>query len=320
MIEQAVQLFFSDWFAAFFDPQKRIFFGYLLAALSIALLWLVFYQKRDLRFSVKEIFSFKHWLSASARADYYLMIINGALMTLLSPALLANASIAAFIFTGLHSLFDGRVLIANDVSAEIIALSFTLFLFVFDDFARYWLHRWLHTFPILWSFHKVHHSATVLNPFTVFRAHPIEAVLFTVRSALVQGVSIAVFIYFFGDKVTLFTVLGANIFGFFFNLLGSNLRHSPVSIGYWHSVERVFISPAQHHIHHSHAVEHIDKNFGVVFAFWDYWFGSHHFSEKNQTLSYGLAHNMPAKPHTLFNLYLNPFKDAWSYLKGKTSY
>ncbi|MEC7230725.1 MAG: sterol desaturase family protein, partial [Verrucomicrobiota bacterium] len=49
---------------------------------------------------------------------------------------------------------------------------FYLFLFILDDFARYWLHRWLHAIPLLWSFHKVHHSASTLNPFTVFRTHP----------------------------------------------------------------------------------------------------------------------------------------------------
>ena len=316
MLEQAVQLFFSDWLTAFFNPQKRIFWGYLLAALSIALLWLMFYQKKDLSLSFKQIFSFKTWLSRSARADYYLMIINGVVMTVLSPRLLAKATIATLLFTGLHTLFDGRALITTDISASTLAIAFTLFLFVFDDFARYWLHRWLHAFPLLWSFHKVHHSATVLNPFTVFRTHPIEAILFTLRSAIVQGVSVAFFIYFFGDKVTLVTVLGASIFTFIFNILGSNLRHSPVPIGYWHPVERVFISPAQHHIHHSVAPAHIDKNFGVVFSIWDVWFGSHCFSEKNQSLSFGLAHQMPKNKHTLFTLYFYPFKDAWYILKG----
>ena len=319
VFEQAVQLFFSDWLTAFFNPQKRVFWGYLVSALMIGFLWLVIYKRINLISSLKLIFSPIVWLSKSARADYLLMIINGVIMTFLSPRLLGKATIATLLFTWLHELFDGRALIGANTSAEVIAIAFTLFLFVFDDFARYWLHRWLHTSALLWSFHKVHHSATTLNPLTVFRSHPVEAVLFTLRSALVQGISVAAFIYFFGDKVTLVTVLGASLFTFIFNLLGSNLRHSPVSISYWDWLERIFMSPAQHHIHHSYAPEHIDKNFGVVFSFWDLWFSSHCFSKKEQVLSYGLnnAHKSNAQEdkHNLLSLYFLPFKDTWQILR-----
>jgi len=318
IIDQAVELLFGDWFAAFFNPQKRIFWGYLLASLLVALLWLTILQKKHITPALQQIFSPTSWLSQSARADYALMIINGIIMTLLSPQLLGNATIASLLFLGLHDIFNGRALLTNNIPNEVIAISFTLFLFIFDDFARYWLHRWLHTSPLLWAFHKVHHSATSLNPFTVFRTHPVEAVLFTLRSALVQGITVALFIFFFGDKVTLVTVLGASLLTFIFNILGSNLRHSTVSITYPRKIEAIFISPAQHHIHHSYAPEHIDKNFGVVFAIWDKWFGSHCFSEKKQGLSYGLKHNTNHYQHSLSTLYLSPFKEAWRYIAGFT--
>ncbi len=327
MLDQVVQIFFSDWLDALVNPQKRIFWGYLLSALAIALFWLLLVKRESFSRSLKQVFSPSSWLSKSAIADYSLMIFNGVIMTFLSPRLLGQVAVATIIFAWLHDLFNGRALIETNISTELIAVAFTLFLFVFDDFARYLLHRWLHTSPLLWSFHKVHHSATSLNPFTVFRTHPVEGVLFVLRSAIVQGITVAIFIYFFGDKVTLFTVLGASIFTFGFNILGSNLRHSPVPIGYWDSIERIFISPAQHHIHHSDAPEHIDKNFGVVFSFWDLWFGSHCHSQKNEDLSYGLK-NQLENPHSLLSLYFLPFKDAWDSLNrslflkkmGKTSF
>ena len=107
--------------------------------------------------------------------------------------------------------------------------------------------------PVLWAFHKVHHSATALNPLTVFRTHPIESIVFSLRGALVQGICIAVFVFFFGGQVQLVTVFGAGILNFLFNALGANLRHSHIPIGFWKPVEYVFISPAQHQIHHSTA-------------------------------------------------------------------
>jgi sterol desaturase/sphingolipid hydroxylase (fatty acid hydroxylase superfamily) len=251
------------------------------------------------------------WVSRSALADFKVMLINTILMLLVSPRLLAKASVAYLVFDSMHLLFDGRAYLETLLPQWTIAFSFTLFLFILDDFARYWLHRWIHKVPILWFFHKVHHTATVLNPFTVFRTHPVEAVLFSVRSALVQGLATAIFFFFLGNQVTLMMVLGASIFTFTFNLLGSNLRHSPVSIRYWKPLECILMSPAQHHIHHSTANEHIDKNFGVALSVWDWIFGSLSLSKSEEQLSFGLNGEQSSDQHSLKGLYLSPFNQAW---------
>jgi len=311
IIEQAVQLWVSDWLSVFFNPQKRIFWGYLLSSLVIALLWLRFVQKINFRSSSIQIFDRQVWMSRSALADYKVMLINTMLMLLLSPRLLAKATVAYLVFDSMHVLFDGRPYLTTVPPQWTIAFSFTLFLFLLDDFARYWLHRWLHKVPILWSFHKVHHSATVLNPLTVFRTHPVEAILFSIRSALVQGFATALFFFFFGDKVTLMMVLGASIFNFAFNLLGSNLRHSPVCIRYWNPLECILMSPAQHHIHHSTAKEHIDKNFGVALSVWDWIFGSLYLSKAKDQLRFGLSGEQSREHHSLKGLYLDPIHQAW---------
>ena len=310
IIEEAVQLWLGEWLPAFFNPQKRIFWGYLLSSLVIALLWLRLVDKTNIFSSAKRIFDRQVWISRSAMADYKVMLINTMLMLLVSPKILAKATVAYLVFDSMHMLFDGRPYLSIILPQWFIAFSFTLFLFLLDDFARYWLHRWLHKVPILWSFHKVHHSATVLNPFTVFRTHPVEAILFSIRSALVQGITAAVFFFFFGDQVTLMMVLGASIFTFAFNLLGSNLRHSPVSVRYWKTLELILMSPAQHHIHHSTAKEHIDKNFGVALSVWDWMFGSLSLSKNEDQLRFGLSGEQSFDYHSLKGLYLVPFQQA----------
>ena len=95
--------------------------------------------------------------------------------------------------------------------------------------------------------HHVHHSVT---PMTVFRTHPLEGLVFTLRSAFAQGLTISTFVYFFAGGI----VLGANLFVFLFNVFGSNLRHSHIGIRYWKWLEYILISPAQHHLHHSVAL------------------------------------------------------------------
>lgn len=242
------------------------------------------------------------------------MIVNSTLISFFSTRLQGISSI--FIALGLawlHSLFDGNLAIFKEASTGVIAFSYTLSLFVLDDFVRYWLHRWLHTIPLLWAFHKVHHSATSLNPFTVFRVHPVEAILMLLGRAFVAGVCVIIFVFFFSDKVTLVTILGASIFTFAFDIIGSNLRHSNIPLCYYHPVERVFISPAQHQIHHSSAAEHLNKNYGIVFSLWDLCFDSHCFSSKDQVLFYGLE-KAENKPHSFSSLYFRPFLEAWKNL------
>ncbi len=310
MPEGILQSFVAEWLGVFVDPSKRVYWAYLLSAGLIAFAWLIFLRGRDFGAAFRLIFARAVWWSPSARADYALMGINGALMILLSPRLLGKATVAFLVFEGLHDVFDGRPLLLVDAAAWQVAGAFTLSLFVLDDFARYWVHRWLHTMPLLWSFHRVHHSATVLNPITVFRTHPVEAVVFTVRGAIVQGATVALFFFLFGDKVTLVTVLGANFLSFVFNVLGSNLRHSPVPIWFWRPVERVLMSPAQHQVHHSVAPEHYNRNYGVVLAFWDWAFGTHCYSERDKRLEYGLGAGAGEFPHRLRVLYLEPFAQA----------
>ena len=241
------------------------------------------------------------------------MLLNQPLMLLLSPLLLSKLALATSIF---YSLSDWvvRPLWSTDISAFWVSVLFTACLFVVDDASRYYLHRLMHRWPALWAFHRVHHTAESLTPFTVFRTHPVEGVLFGLRSALVQGFLIGVFVFLFYDRVTLLSVLGANVFTAALNLLGSNLRHSPVPISYGKTLESWLISPAQHQIHHSQAREHWNKNFGAFIAVWDRLGNTLEYGSNTQDLTYGLRHQKPQE-HQLVNLYWQPFKHCWRCLR-----
>ena len=113
----------------------------------------------------------------------------------------------------------------------------------FNDLTKFITHALMHKIPLLWEIHKTHHSARVLTPITIFRTHPLEGVIFVLRSALTQGIVIALFYYIYGNNITFVTILGANLMSFWFHLLGSNLRHSHIWINYWNWLEKIFISP-----------------------------------------------------------------------------
>ena len=315
MIEQVLEPWVLEWTSSFINPQKRIFWGYLLSATFIAFLWLRFACKINVTQSCKVIFNKKIWFSASAKTDYLVMLLNSLLLTIISPRLLGKATVAYFIYDLVSIWLQGKRYVTMEPPQWLIAFGFTFFLFVFDDFARYWVHRWMHTIPILWSFHKVHHSATSLNPFTIFRTHPIEVIIYSIRSAVVQGLTTGIFFFMYGNQVNLLIILGASIFTFSFNVLGSNLRHSPISIRYWKPIEYILMSPAQHHIHHSVAWEHRNKNYGVALSIWDWLFGSICFTKVNEKYVYGLGHKNKEDAHNLKNIYFKPFKEVLSIIR-----
>ena len=299
--------------SVFFDPLKRVYWIYLLSAGAIAFVWLVFFRRRSSLNAVRQIFSKASWWNASARTDYCVMAVNRVVMSVVSPRLLGQTAVAYLVFEWMHALFAGRPQASETIPAWAVMIMFTTCLFVLDDFARYIVHRMLHRIPALWAFHKVHHSATALNPLTVFRIHPLEGVIYAVRGTLVQGVVIAVFIFFFGDKVQLIMVFGAGVLNWMFNASLSNLRHSHIQIGFWRPVERILISPAQHQIHHSILKKHHDKNFGVALAVWDWMFGTHCHSTADEELQFGLPDTADKFQHDLTALYFQPFSDAVSH-------
>ena len=149
-----------------------------------------------------------------------------------------------------------------------IAAMYTVVFFVAEDLSRFLLHRAMHRVPMLWRFHKVHHSATTLTPLTLHRVHPVETCLYYARGIAVFGLVSGVFVYLFGSRLSAIDIMGVDALGFLFNMVGANLRHSHIWLSFG-KLERIFISPAQHQIHHSSAVEHTDKNFGTCLAIWD---------------------------------------------------
>ncbi len=291
----------------FFDPKKRVFVGYLLSAILISFLWLCIVKKKNLAECFHKIFDKNIFFSKSAKADYFLFIINIIILMFLSPVLITQLAIATVVFEYLHSQTLLMPINSDSHYQFLIPYFFTITYFVLDDLTKFITHALMHKIPVLWEIHKTHHSARTLTPITIFRTHPLEGVIFVIRSALTQGVVIALFYYIYGDNITFITVLGANLMSFWFHLLGSNLRHSHIWINYWNWLEKIFISPAQHQIHHSIKKEHHNKNFGVTFAIWDYVFGTLCTSKDNEVRKFGIAENEHKYEHNILYLYISPF-------------
>ncbi|MEE2698590.1 MAG: extracellular solute-binding protein [Pseudomonadota bacterium] len=309
MMDGIFNKFLHELFDTFFNPQKRVFIGYLGITLVFILSFQLIFTKLHFFSALKKVFAKRIWLSKSAQTDYKILLINKFLMLFASPILLSKLVLATFLFESLHIWFDGRTTFLPSASTIQISTLFTITLFLLDDLTKYLVHRALHNWSILWAFHKVHHTAETLTPLTVFRTHPIEAIIFSLRSTIVQAVTIAGFLYFFGARAELLTILGASIFLFIFNAAGSNLRHSHVWISYGNFFELFFISPAQHQLHHSSNKRHIDCNFGTVLAIWDRIGKTLLCSAGEEGVRFGMGEKN-ANKQDLSSIYILPFKDA----------
>jgi len=79
-------------------------------------------------------------------------------------------------------------------------------------------------------------------------------------------------------------------------------------------LEYIFISPAQHQLHHSVAFEHHDKNFGAALAVWDWLFGSLHHSVEFETLHLGIKKDQKETTHNLKSLYFDPIYEIKKHI------
>jgi len=283
----------------FIDAHKRVYYIYIISSLVLAIIYLTVNQKEK-----RVNLSSKLWLHKSAQLDYrYFFISNLIKILLIFPIVLSFKTVALSTIMFLTDTF-GYVRI--NLSYEVVLILFTTTIFIVSDLTRYLLHRFLHTIPFLWRFHKVHHSAKVLTPMTFYRVHPVENLLFGFRYVLSIGLVSGVFIYFFGSKVDIYDVIGVNVFVFVFSLLGSNLRHSHIKLSYPTFLEKILVSPYMHQIHHS--TKHFNRNYGGTLAVWDYLFNSHKFSHEVKTVKFGLKKEQMGDYDSIIKLLITPFR------------
>ena len=291
----------NDFFALEYlvNPSKRLFWIYLLSSIFLAIVYFYVTKKNS-----RLITSSKLWLHPSAKLDYYYFFLSYFInILLLVPFIVSAKTVALFVNKELYFYFDYYD--NSYFSYKQIVLMYTISIFVVSDFTRYWLHRFLHTIPFLWEFHKIHHSAKVLTPITFYRVHPVENFLFGLRYSLSVGFVTGVFIYFFGAKVDIYMVFGVNIILFVFSLFGSNLRHSHIPFSYGEFIEKWLLSPKQHQIHHDK--KHFNKNFGGYIAIWDRLFGSLTLSKDVKVLKFGLRREQMKDYLSLKYLIIRPF-------------
>jgi len=137
------------------------------------------------------------------------------------------------------------------------------------DFFYYWYHRSLHTFPVLWQIHKLHHMDPQMDVVTVGRQNWIEGFTHTLFAITLPALLFKLDqVNFFDAGVTGATIgIVASCWGPFFH---ANVK---LHLG---KAAVLLQAPQLHRIHHSRLPQHQDKNFVNYFPIWDLLFGTYY--------------------------------------------
>ena len=185
---------------------------------------------------------------------------------------------------------------------------YTIVFTLCTDFGFFIIHYCQHKISWLWAFHKVHHSAAVLTPFTANRHHPVDYIMHASVAFSIQALGYFVFTRFYGTDIDRLLIIQTSATHFFY-YMSANCRHSHIWLGFGPKISRLFVSPAMHQIHHSIAPQHYDKNFGYVLSIWDWLFRTRYIALKKEDITVGLqAHE---RRYSGFpDLMLRPFADC----------
>tara|TARA_B100000780_G_scaffold149978_1_gene104819 strand:- start:21777 stop:22661 length:885 start_codon:yes stop_codon:yes gene_type:complete len=161
-----------------------------------------------------------------------------------------------------------------DISLWPIWLQCLVF-FIVLDFVQWITHILLHRIPILWQFHKVHHSVKEMGFSAHLRYHWMENILYKPMKTF--GIMIL------GG----FEPEQAYIVHFIAITIG-HLNHSNIKIS-WGPLKYILNNPIMHLYHHAYAIpkKRFGINFGISLSVWDYLFKTNHIPETEGKIKLG---------------------------------
>jgi len=186
--------------------------------------------------------------------DLFYLLFNGHFFTILTGGLVTwCASKTEGALANLGVLPEVRLL--DGAALPVAALVYL----VVSDFLSWSVHVALHKVPLLWQFHKIHHSVVQMDWAGNFRFHWVEIVVY--RSLLYIPVGL---------------VLGGPIEALFpvwvFGTIWGHFNHSNLAVGLG-PLGYVMNSPRMHLWHHDASSEGgVGKNYGILLSVWDYLF------------------------------------------------
>lgn len=250
----------------------------------------------------------------SAKADLLFWVTKKALMPfLMLPAGIVFVSAVGYATNWLVSiLFQFQPPLVEGPAGPVTVLIFTITMLLAYDISYYLYHVAQHRYPVLWELHKVHHSAEVMVGITKDRVHPLDELMNRAWDGLIVGICFGIWSLISLNLVEL-TVFGVNVYVMRNILMMDFVRHTHFKISFG-PLNNVILCPHWHQLHHSTDPRHYDKNFGLLFSFWDRLFGTLCVPRPDEDFKFGLVDRNVRDYQSLAGLYVMPLKRMWGHI------
>ena len=199
-------------------------------------------------------------------------------------------AVALALLGALGHVFDDHLPVA--MRAEVAALDpivQALLAIVLCDLVVYWGHRLSHRVPLLWRFHRVHHTSPALDWLAAYREHPVDGIYTMVLENLP-----ALLLGFRLEAIAGFVMLR----GIWAVFIHSNIR---LPLG---PLKYVLGSPELHHWHH-HTGHGGHRNFANLMPLMDLVFGTYYAPKHSAPDRLGTDEPLP---HRYLAQLVHPFK------------
>lgn len=173
-----------------------------------------------------------------------------------------------------------------------------VFCFILFDFIFYWSHRIAHEVRLLWCLHSVHHTTREMRLSTAVRG-PIFEFLVTPWYF--------VWMCFLGIHPLMFITVRtvSRIWGVLEHISDS------VVTGHYPWLNKIFITPDVHRVHHGKNVQYLDMNYSEILSIWDRMFGT--YAEYDEKPEYGILKQIDT--NDFMEVQFHPWKDLYRDLR-----
>ncbi len=302
-------------------PIHRLYWYYLFGFLAIAFIVYLCQKPAAEEFTIKRFLRF--WMPKSVYRhrstllDLKFYLFNGVFVEIAFVTVLIGSffGFAEVFEAAFRALWPGGGSGPGLTATPAAEFAYMIAIILAADLGFFIGHKLVHKVPLLWEFHKVHHSAPVLNPLTNYRFHPVDRIPLGLFMGLLTALVKGGFAFAYPGGIAEMTAVNVGVL-LLFNL-SANLRHSHIWLSYgWH-LSHVLSSPAQHQIHHGSESRHIDKNFGLMFSVWDWIAGTLYVPRAREEVRFGLSGREHEEYDSLWRLYSLPFVKAAAVLRGR---
>lgn len=286
-----------------FNPNHPFCVIYLLSAFGIATAIYCMTAKKQGKKFVDFIIPPGKYTHASSKVDYFIILIAHIFAVYSAFYFLTSITIGQVLSHTLNKFY----IVPEFHSNLYWVIAFNVLYLMAYDFGKYITHFLQHKYWFIWEFHKIHHSAQVLTPFSVYRFHPIDRIMNILFIAFFTGVVLGLYSWLFNTPLSLYRVFSLHVGVFLFYLTTYNLRHSYIWLPFPKWLSYILMSPAQHQIHHSIEKQHIGKNLGHIFTLWDWLFGTLFIPTKREYFSIGVGQKENTEYENIVKVYFLPF-------------